>query len=81
MMPQSKLYRFFISKVKPLSAFLYENHVCSCRGNTYCFICWGAMEHAFEKEYEELKAEGMEDYLEAKEFMWDFFDKRDLMVK
>ena len=78
MIPQSKLYRFFISKVKPLSAFLYKNDMCRCKGNTYCFICWGAMEAAYEKEYAELKKEGMEDYLEAKEFMWDFFERRDL---
>ena len=76
MIPQSKLYRLFISKVKPLSAFLYKNNVCRCRGKTYCFICWGAMEVAFEKKYAELKEEGLEDYLEAKEFMWEFFEKR-----
>ena len=35
------------------------------------------MEAAFDKEYEALKAIGMEDCLEAKEFMWDFFAKRD----
>ena len=35
------------------------------------------MEAAYDKEYEKLKSEGMEDYLEAKEFMWDFFAKRD----
>ncbi|MGE3320514.1 MAG: hypothetical protein AB7I18_14585 [Candidatus Berkiella sp.] len=35
------------------------------------------MEAAFDKTYKEMKAQGMEDYLEAKEFMWDFFDKRD----
>jgi hypothetical protein len=40
-------------------------------------ICWGAMEAAFDKKYEEMKAEGMEDYLEAKEFMWEWFAKRD----
>ncbi len=77
MIPQSRLYKFFISKVKPLSSYLYENDVCKCQGNTYCFICWGAMETAFEAEYARLEKAGMEDYLEAKEFMWDFFKKRD----
>lgn len=77
MIPQSKLYRFIVSKTKPISAFLYKHNVCSCKGNAYCLICWGAMEDAFDKKYASLKAEGMEDYLEAKEFMWDFFEKRD----
>ena len=77
MIPQSKLYRLFISKVKPISTFLYKNNVCKCKGNTHCFICWGAMEDAFEKEYAKLEAAGMEDNLEAKEFMWEFFEKRD----
>lgn len=78
MIPQSKFYRFFISKVKPLSTFLYKRKVCNCEGNNYCFICWGAMEDAFDKEYAKLRACGMEDYIEAKEFMWDFFSKRDV---
>jgi hypothetical protein len=39
------------------------------------------MEHAFEKEYARLEADGFEDYLEAKEFMWNFFEKRDKGIK
>lgn len=35
------------------------------------------MEASYDKEYAQMKAEGMEDYIEAKEFMWEFFDKRD----
>jgi hypothetical protein len=51
--------------------------MCKCLGNKTCLICWGAMEAAFDKKYQEMKAEGLEDYLEAKEFMWDFFAERD----
>lgn len=49
--------------------------------NQHCLVCWGAMEAAYDKEYAKLKAGGMEDYLEAKEFMWDFFAKCDARVK
>ena len=51
--------------------------ICRCIGNKHCPICYEAMTAAFEKQYEELKKIGMEDILEAKEFMWEFFAKRD----
>jgi len=48
-----------------------------CIGNTHCNICYAAMTAAFEEQYEKLKKIGMEDCLEAKEFMWDFYADRD----
>jgi hypothetical protein len=68
------------SMIKPIAAYLYERDICFCDDSNKhkaCVICWGALEAAWDKEYAKLKAEGMEDYLEAKEFMWDFFEKRD----
>jgi hypothetical protein len=35
------------------------------------------MTDAFDKAYSRLKEIGMEDFIEAKEFMWDFFAERD----
>lgn len=51
--------------------------MCKCIGNTQCSICKAALEKAFDEEYNKLKETGDEDLLEAKEFMWDFFAKRD----
>lgn len=51
--------------------------VCRCIGNTHCSICYEAMTTEFDRQYQELKKIGMEDCLEAKEFMWEFFAERD----
>lgn len=51
--------------------------MCKCIGNQSCSICYTAMTVAFDKEYQKLKKIGMEDYLEAKEFMWEFYAARD----
>ena len=71
------LYHKIASTLKPLTSQLYKIGMCRCAGHKSCLICWGAMEASYDKKYKEMEAEGMEDYLEAKEFMWDFFDKRD----
>lgn len=51
--------------------------ICRCIGNKECPVCYEAMTAAFEKQYQELKKIGMEDCLEAKEFMWEFYAERD----
>jgi hypothetical protein len=53
-------------------------NTCHCIGNKECSICYDALCKAFDKAYESLKSIGMEDCLEAKEFMWDFYKQRDL---
>jgi hypothetical protein len=50
---------------------------CKCIGNTSCHICYAAMTDAFDKAYAKYKEIGMEDCIEAKEFMCDFFAERD----
>ncbi len=56
-------------------------NICECRGNTHCAICWAALEAAWDVEYAKYKTIGMEDCLEAKEFMWEFFEKRDKEIE
>ena len=51
--------------------------MCTCIGNKECIICYAAMTAAFDEAYRNLKKIGMEDCLEAKEFMWEFYAKRD----
>lgn len=51
--------------------------MCKCIGNKECEICYAAFCAAWDKEYVRYKAAGMEDFLEAKEFMWDFVAQRD----
>lgn len=51
---------------------------CHCIGNKECHICYAALCEAFDKAYKSLESIGMEDCLEAKEFMWDFYAQRDL---
>ena len=52
--------------------------MCKCVGNKECSVCYLAMTTAFDKQYQALKAIGMEDCLEAKEFMWEFYAARDI---
>ncbi len=54
-----------------------DTTVCRCIGNTECPICYLAMTTEFDSQYQSLKAIGMEDILEAKEFMWEFYAERD----
>lgn len=51
--------------------------MCKCFGNQECDTCYTAMVAAFNEAYSNLKKIGMEDSLEAKEFMWEFYAKRD----
>lgn len=51
--------------------------MCKCIGDMSCIICYTAMTEAFDKQYKKLKEIGMEDCLEAKEFMWEFYAQRD----
>lgn len=54
-----------------------NEEVCECWGNQECHICYKALVDAFDVSYQIYKAAGLEDCLEAKEFMWDFYADRD----
>jgi hypothetical protein len=42
-----------------------------------CNICYAALTSFWDKEFARYKEAGLEDLLEAKEFMWDFYAQRD----
>jgi hypothetical protein len=56
---------------------VYNEVKCRCIGNMECNICYAGLCNAWDKEYKRYQEIGMEDCLEAKEFMWDYYAQRD----